>query len=579
MTNADIAAVFERIGAVLNLQGENPFRIRAYDRAAQTIASMSEELKTIHKKGGREALLEIPGIGQDLADKIEELLSTGRLEYLIELQKKVPAGLFDIMEIPGMGPKKTKFVWEAFKVTNIPELEALARSGKLLGIKSWGEKSVENILKGIAAKAARGGRSPLPVALSVAEQFRELLLATKLCQKIAIAGSVRRRKETIGDIDLLVSAREKDVQNIMDAFCTAEGVAEILAKGETKASVRLSNALQIDLRVVPLAVFGAALHYFTGSKEHNVHIRQMGIKKKRTISEWGVYEGTAGNKGILLASTTEEDVYKAVGLPFIEPELREDRGEIEAALRGELPVLINEKDLQGDLHMHSQFSDGSASMTDMAKAAKALGFAYIAITDHASAMGMVRGIKEGNINDYLERIEEARANVPGINILAGAEVDIEKDGSLYLPDSVLKKLDWVVVAVHGHFSMSEEAMTMRILKALDHPYVKLLAHPTSRLLQKRDPLRYDMDAVMKKAAEKGIALEMNASADRMDLNDQQARRAKELGVMLCINSDAHRPTGLDCRLGIMQARRGWLEKGNVLNTKTWKQLEAWLKRP
>jgi DNA polymerase (family 10) len=326
MTNAAIAAIFERIGAVLNLQGENPFRVRAYDRAAQTIASMSEELKTVFAKGGRDALLEIPGIGKDLGDKIEELLSTGKLVYLEELQKKVPAGLFDIMDISGMGPKKTKFVWEEFKVTDIPSLEKLATSGKLLGLKSWGEKSVQNILSGIEAKKKNGGRTALPVALAVAEQFKTMLEQSKLCDRIEIAGSVRRRKESIGDIDLLVAAKEKNVAKIMELFCTADGVAEVLAKGETKSSVRLQNALQIDVRVVPMDVFGAALHYFTGSKEHNVHVRQIGIRKGCTISEWGVYEGTAAKKGTLMASKTEEEVYAAVGLPYIPPELREDRG-------------------------------------------------------------------------------------------------------------------------------------------------------------------------------------------------------------------------------------------------------------
>jgi len=576
MTNADIAAVFERIGAVLNLQGENPFRIRAYDRAAQTIASMSEELKTVFAKGGRDALLEIPGIGKDLADKIEELLSTGKLAYLTELQKKVPKGLFDIMEIPGMGPKKTKFVWEEFKVTSIPELETLAKSGKLIGLKSWGEKSVQNILSGIAAKAKNGGRTALPVAMAIAEQMKERLVASKLCTKVEIAGSMRRRKETIGDIDFLVSG--KNVAKIMDVFCTGEGVAEILAKGETKSSVRLESGLQMDLRVVPEEVFGAALHYFTGSKEHNVHIRQIGIRKGLTISEWGVYEGTAEKKGKLMASKTEEDVYKAIGLAYVEPELREDRGEVELAQKGKLLSLITEKDLRGDLHMHSTFSDGAASMIDMAEAAKKLGHDYIAITDHGSAMGMVYGIKEDNIDAYLKKIEEARKAVPGIHILAGVEVDIEKDGSLYLSDSVLKKLDWVVAAVHGNFAMSEEDMTKRILTALENPYVRLFAHPTSRLLLKRDPIRYDMDAVMKKAAEKGIALEINASPDRMDLHDQHVRRAKEAGVTLCIDSDAHRPGGLDYRFGLIQARRGWIEKKDVLNTKTWAQFEKWLKR-
>lgn len=574
MTNAEIVDIFTRIGKVLDLQGENPFRIRAYDRAAQAIAAMGEELKSIYKNGGRDALLEIPGIGQDLASKIEELVTTGKLTYLEELQKKVPAGLFDIMDIPGMGPKKTKFVWETFKVKNIADLQKLADSGKLIGLKGWGEKSVQNIVSGIAAKQAHGGRTPLPVALAIAEQFKSLLEETGLCEKIEIAGSVRRRKESIGDVDVLVASKKSE--KIMEVFCAAENVAEILAKGKTKSSVRLENGLQVDVRVVERDVFGAALHYFTGSKEHNVHVRQMGIRKGLTISEYGVYQGTAEKKGKLMASKTEEDVYAAVGLPFIEPELREDRGEIELAEKGKLPTLITEDDLRGDLHMHSTFSDGSTTMTDMAQAAKDRGYEYIAITDHGSPMGMVRGVKKENIKEYLKNIEEARKNVPGIHILAGSEVDILEDGSLYLPDSILKQLDWVVISVHGNFKMSEDAMTKRILKAFENPYVRLFAHPTARLLLKRDPISYDMDTVMKAAAKKGIAMEINAAIDRLDLNDQLCKRAKELGVTLCIDSDAHHIRDLDRRFGVMQARRGWIEKGDVLNAGTWKQLEKWL---
>ncbi len=578
MTNTEIADTFETIAAVLNLQGENPFRIRAYDRAAQAINSMSEDLKTVLKKGGRDALLEIPGIGQDLATKIEEMITTGKLEYLEELQKKVPKGLFEIMQISGMGPKKTKFVWEEFKVTDIQGLEKLANSGKLIGLKGWGEKSVQNILSGIAAKNANGGRTALPKALLIAEGLKTLLEESKLCDKVEIAGSVRRRKESIGDVDLLVAAKEKNTAKIMELFCTADGVTEVLAKGATKSSVRLHGALQADLRVVPLEVFGAAWHYFTGSKEHNVHIRQIGIRKGLTISEWGVYEGTAEKKGKLLASKTEEDIYKAVDMAYVVPELREDRGEIELAMKGKLPTLITDSDLRGDLHMHSNFSDGSVTMTEMAKAAKKLGHEYIAFTDHASPMGMVYGIKEDNIKEYLKKVEEARKNVPGIQILAGSEVDILEDGSLYLPDAILKQLDWVVVSVHGNFKMSEDAMTKRIIKALKNPYVRLFAHPTSRLLLKREPIVYDMDAVMAAAKKQNVAMEINAAVDRLDLNDQLARRAKDMGVMLCIDSDAHHFKDLDRRFGVMQARRGWIEPKDVLNTKTWKEMEKWLKR-
>lgn len=576
MTNPEIVAVFEQIAKVLNLQGENPFRIRAYERAAQTIASMSEEMKDVYARGGKDALLEIPGVGEDLAMKIEEMVTTGKLKYLEEMMKKVPAGLFDIMQVPGMGPKKTQFVWKTFKVETIADLEKLAASGKLNDLKGWGEKSVQNIITGIAAKKTHGSRMALPAAFAIAELIAAELRATGLCSKLEIAGSMRRRKESIGDIDILVSSKKPE--KVMDVFCTLEEVEAITAKGETKSSVRLKSGLNADLRVVDENVFGAALLYFTGSKEHNVRVRQLGITKGFTLNEYGLHKGTAEKKGKLMASKTEEEIYKAIGLSYVEPELREDRGEVDLAKKNALPTLITVKDLKGDLHMHSTFSDGNASMIDMAKAAKKAGLQYIAITDHGSPMGMVYGIKEKNIKEYLKKIEDARKAVPGIHILAGSEVDILEDGSLYLPDSILKQLDWVVASVHGNFKLSPEDMTKRILRAIENPYVRLFAHPTSRLLLKREPIQYDMDAVMKAAVKHNVCMELNASIDRLDLNDVYLKRAKDLGVMICLDSDAHYAREFDYRFGITQARRGWLEKANVLNTRSFAELQKWMKK-
>lgn len=364
----------------------------------------------------------------------------------------------------------------------------------------------------------------------------------------------------------------------MDVFCSFELVDRVLAKGGTRASVHLSTGINMDLRVLEDASFGAALHYFTGSKEHNIALRRLGNELGLTISEYGVYKGTAEKKGKLVAAHTEEDIYKSVGLPYIPPELREDRGEMEAAKKAALPRLIEIKDLKGDLHMHTNFSDGNNTAIEMAKAAQKAGHSYIALTDHASPMGMVFGIKENNINEYLEKIEEARKAVKGIEIFAGAEVDILEDGSLYLPDSILKKLDWVIVSVHGNFNLSSDAMTKRIIKALKHPHVHAFAHPTSRLLLKRDPISYDTDAVFKVAAEHKVALEINASKDRLDLNDVLARKAKEMGCMIVIDSDAHHARELDYRFGITQARRAWLEKGNVLNTMSVAQVKKWMNK-
>lgn len=572
MTNSQIAQSLGTIASLLNLKGENPFKIRAYQRAAETIENMSEDIAGIAAKGEK-ALQEIPGIGIDLSLKIVELVTTGKLVYLDELKKEVPAGLLQITDIQGMGPKKTAFVWKTFKVENVDDLEKLAKSGKLDTQKGWGEKSVKNILEGIEALRAHSGRVAITVALPVAEQLKQLMQESGLCGQVEIAGSLRRRRETIGDIDILVTSDKPE--KVMDVFCGYELVERVLGKGPTKSSVYLKTGINADLRVVEEDAFGAALHYFTGSKDHNVHVRRLANAQGYTVNEYGVHEGTAEKKGKLRASKTEEEIYKLIGLPFIPPELREDRGEVQAAQEGKLPELITREDLKGDLHMHSTFSDGSSTMIEMARAAKELGHAYIAITDHASPMGMVRGIKEGNIDDYLALVEEARKAVKGIHILAGAEVDIMEDGSLYLPDAVLKKLDWVVASVHGHFNMPVPEMTARVLRAMEHPLVNVFAHPTSRLLLKRDPIEYDVDAVFKAAAKNDVAIEINASHGRLDVNDVLARRAKETGCTIVIDSDAHRTGELDYRFGITQARRAWLEKKDVLNTMPFKKVQEW----
>jgi DNA polymerase (family X) len=574
MTNADIAAAFALIGKILDLKGENVFRVRAYERAAQTILSLTEDLAEIHARGGKDALKDIPGIGEDLASKIEELVTTKKLKYMAELQKEVPPGVIALMEIPGLGPKKAKLVWQKFDVVDIPSLKTLLSSGKLEKEKGWGPKSVAKIVEGLADKESLGSRMPLHTALQLGESLKKMLAATKLCQRIELAGSLRRRKETIGDIDILVTA--ENAEKVMDAFCGFPNVRKVIGRGPTKVSVLLDNGIQSDLRVLTEDVFGAALHYFTGSKQHNVKLRGMANKIGVTISEYGVFKGTAEEKGKLIAGRTEEDVFRVVGLPYIPPELREDRGEIEAALGNALPPLIETSDIKGDLHMHSTFSDGEASMEDMARAAKERGLQYIAITDHASPMGMVRGIKPDNIDEYVKLVEKARKAVKGIHILAGAEVDILPDGSLYLPDKVLKKLDWVVVSIHGQFKQTREEMTARILRALENPHVNLFAHPTARLLLKRPGIDFDVGAVFSAAVKHGVALELNASVDRLDLDDVHCKRAKELGAKICIDGDAHHARDLDYEAGVAQARRGWLTKQDVVNAWGWGEFQAFL---
>lgn len=575
MTNAEIAAVFERIALVLDLKGgENPFRIRAYERAAMTIGNLSNDLRSIYRDGGLDALEEVPGIGKDLALKIEEMIKTGKLKYLDEARKGLPSGIFEILEIEGMGPKRTKFVWEKFKVGSIPDLQKLAESGKLTELKGWGEKSVQNIMRGIIQRSKVAGRIPLTKTEPLVLELIEALKATGLVQKIEAAGSFRRKRETIGDIDIL--ATSKDSEALMDAFTKLPQVESVTAKGPTKSTVFLTAGLDCDLRVVEKDVFGAALLYFTGSKDHNVHIRRIGIQKNLTLNEYGLYKGTAKDKGDLVAAETEEDVYKAVGLPWITPEIREDRGEVEAAQEGRLPVLIIESDIIGDLHCHSDFSDGSATMEEMADAARAKGLQYIAFADHSSPMGMVKGFgkSEEQFKDYLDRINAARKKVKGITILSATEVDILEDGLLYMPDDMLKQLDWVTASVHQHFHQSQEDVTARVIKALQNPYVCTLGHPTARMIGKREGIALDVEAALKEAKKQGKAVELNASFDRLDLNDVYVRRAKELGVMVTMGSDAHSPIGFDYRFGISQARRGWLEKHDVLNTMPWEEVRG-----
>lgn len=575
MTNAEASAAFQTIARILTLLEENPFKIRAYERVAASLES-AEDIGAIHARDGAEGFRAIPGVGQDLAAKLEEIVTTGKLAYLDEMKKKVPAGLFDVMEIPGMGPKKTAFLWKEFGVKDVAGVEKVVADGKLDGLKGWGDKSIENLKRGIEVKKQHSGRFRRDIALAEAERILAVLRKTKGCGRAEYAGSLRRGRETVGDIDVLACG--KDPEALIDAFLSVEGIADQLARGDTRAAIRLSSGLQCDLRVVPSESFGAAWHYFTGSKEHNVRLRQMGIDRGLTINEYGVHEGSAEKKGKLMASETEEDIYGAVGLPWIPPQLRENRGEFDAAEAKALPALVEEKDLKGDLHMHSTWSDGAATMADMAKAAKAAGLAYVAITDHASSMGMVKGTKDANVDEYVAAVRAVADAVPDIEVLAGAEVDIEKDGSLYLADETLEKLDWVTVSIHGHFGLGREEQTARLVKAVSHPLVHCLSHPTARELLRRDPVDADWDAVFAAAAEHGTAVEINASPHRLDLNDVLARKAKEKGVMVTIGSDAHGVAGLSKSHGVVTAQRAWLTKGDVLTCKPWKEFQKWLKR-
>lgn len=588
MTNIEIARVFQSIAEILAIQGENPFRIRAYERAAVTIEGLPQEVSDVYATDGTKGLREIPGIGEDLAAKIAELTDTGKLKFYEELKRKVPAGLLGVMAVEGMGPKRTKFVWEEFGVRSLRDLEKLCRSGNLAKVRGWGQQSVTNILQAIDMLRKFGERMPIGKALPLAESLVRTLERSKLCDRVEIAGSIRRRKETIGDIDLLVTSEQP--KRVMDLFCASPVVDRVIAKGPTKANVLLKAGIEADLRVFDPDVFGAALYYFTGSKAHNIHTRTIAIKDGLTISEYGVHRGTKERKGRLIACRTEEDVFRAIGLPYIPPEIREDTGEVEAAREDKLPTLIEEREIRGDLHSHSDFSDGSATMEEMIAAAKKAGLEYLAITDHASVMGMVRGIaaspqlpaasrndRKGSVSEYIRRVRAAARKVRGIHVLAGAEVDILADGSLYLSDEELKQLDWVIGSIHLNFKQSKEQATKRLLKAMDNPYLHCIGHPTTRLIGERAGMEFDWDVLFKHAKQRGIAFELNASWMRLDLDDVRCRQAKQIGVKVCINSDAHDPQGFEFCYGISQARRGWLEKSDVLNALPRETFKRWLR--
>lgn len=575
-TNHEISEAFFRIGELLSLSGANAFRVRAYNRAAETIEGLPKDLAAVYQAGGLFALKEIPGVGEDISLKIEEMLKTGKLAFMRDLEKQVPSGLLEILSIEGMGPERTRFVWQQFRVKDMKSFEKLLKLDKLLSAKGWGTRSVANITRAIEIHKGFGGRVALPIAWKLAQNMAAALKKSGLCHEVEVAGSVRRMKETVQDIDILVTTNKPT--KVADFFVELPEVDEVIGKGPTKTTVRLKGGLHADLRVLRPNEFGAGLYYFTGSKEHNVAVREAAVRDGITISEYGVYRGTKNKKVKLLAAETERKVFHALDMHYIEPELRENRGEVEAALKNKLPHLIKVSDIAGDLHSHSTYSDGVDTMLAMAQAAKDAGLKYLAITDHSSQMGMVKGIKDKTVGEYLKKIAAVREKISGIEILAGTEVDILEDGSLYLSDAALKKLDWVVASVHSNFRQIEEKMTKRIIKAINNPYVRMIGHPTTRLLGKRAPVVFDMASVCKAAKENGVALEVSASPFRLDLDDVHARQAKEAGVLLAISSDAHGVDQFDFTFGVGQARRGWLEKGDVINTMPWGEFQKFLKR-
>lgn len=568
--NADIAAIFEEIAELLEIQNENPFRIRAYRNAARQVEGMGVPVADMVAKG--EDLTELPGIGDDLAAKIQEIVATGQCKALEKLRKQVPPSITELLKIPGLGPKRVRALYDTLKVKSIDQLAKAAQAGKIRELEGFGAKTEQTILAALAAHVTGQKRFKLAIAGQYAEPLKKYLEKVPGVQQVVLAGSYRRFKETVGDIDILVTAT--GAGKVMDKFTSYDEVREVLAKGETRSTVILQCGLQVDVRVVDPECYGAALQYFTGSKEHNIEIRRLAQERKFKLSEYGVFRGEQR-----IAGETEESVYRAVDLPWIPPELRENRGEIEAARAGKLPKLVELKELRGDLHVHTKATDGHNTLSEMAAAARAHGFDYLAITEHSRRLTVAHGLDVKRLRQQMEAIDKLNANLKDITLLKGIEVDILDDGSLDLPDDVLGELDIVVGAVHSQFKLARAKQTTRILKAMDHPHFTILAHPSGRLIDQREPYDVDMLKIIRKARERGCFLELNAHPERLDLLDIHCQMAKEEGVLIAISSDAHSTQDFDnLYYGVGQARRGWLEKKDVLNSRSLKELRVLLKR-
>jgi DNA polymerase (family X) len=568
--NSDVSDIFNKVADLLEIEDDSPFRIRAYRNAARIIANLPQNVSD--RIESENDLAKLRGIGKDLAGKIKEIVETGSLAQLEELEGKTPSGLSQLMKLEGLGPKRVQALNRALGVTSLKDLEDAARQGKVKEVEGFGEKTEQMILEELEAYEGKEVRIKLMEAEQRAQPLVEYLKEGKGIKKVTVAGSYRRRKETVGDLDILVTCRKGS--KVMDRFVDYEDVKKVVSKGTTRATIVLRSGLHVDLRVVPQVSYGAALHYFTGSKAHNIAVRKLGVKKNLKINEYGVFKGDER-----IAGKTEKEVYDQVDLPYIEPELRENRGELEAAGKGRLPRLIGLDDLRGDLHAHTTETDGHATLEEMANAAKEYGHDYLAITNHSKKVTMAHGLDAGRLAEEIEEIDQLNGKLSDIVLLKGIEVDILEDGSLDLPDDILKELDVVVCSVHYQRRLSREKMTERVLRAMDNPYINIFAHPTGRLINARDPYDIDLERIIRGARERGCFLEINAHPDRLDLSDVHCKMAKDMGLKLAISTDAHSIADLNLmRYGIDQARRGWLEPDDVINTRDLKQLRKLLKR-
>ena len=571
MRNLQLAEIFDRIADMLEIKGENPFKVRAYRKVVLTLENLPEDIKRIYESG---RLRDIPGVGEGIAKKIEELLETGKLESYEELKKSLPVGLVEMLLVPDVGPKTAQLLYEKLGVKSIDELEKAARAGNVRSLEGMGEKTEENILRGIELLRRRTGRMLLGTAYQLSQSVIERLWKMDEVERISPAGSLRRMKETIGDIDILVTSPKP--KPVMDVFVSLPGVTQVLAHGDTKSSVIMEKQVQVDVRVVKNESFGAALQYFTGSKQHNIKLRELAGKKGLKINEYGVFSVKSGKS---IAGKEEEEVYARVGLPCMAPELREDRGEIEAALNGKLPELVEPGDIKGDLHVHSSWSDGVDTIPEIVESAKKMGYRYIAICDHSESLKVAGGLEKERKLAQVAEIRKLNKKMSDFCVLAGAEVDIKADGTLDYDDEVLEKLDIVVAAIHTGFKQDMETMTSRIIKAMQNKFVNVIAHPTGRLIQMREAYAVDMEKVIDAARAAGTMLELNSFPDRLDISDVHCREAKEKGVMVSLGTDCHNRVQLGVmRYGVGTARRGWLEKKDVINCLGLKDLMKLLRK-
>jgi len=560
MKNKDVAEILYEIANILDIKGEIFFKTRAYRMAAQKIEVLDEKIDDLVDQ---KRLTDIEGIGQAISKKITELVETGKLKYYEDLKKEIPQGVLDMLKISGLGPRKISALYKKLEIRNIEQLKSACKKGKLRNLDGFGEITEKNILRGIKMLEKTSGRALLNVAYEDGRKYIEFLEGCKEIKRLSLAGSLRRRKETIGDLDILASSEKPKI--VMDYFVDYENVKRVLLKGSTKTSVILNDDLQVDLRVVSDESFGAALQYFTGSKEHNVKMRSIAIKNGYKLNEYGLFEKDTEK---YIVGKDEEEIYKKLGLSFIPPELRENRGEIETALEKKLPKLVDYKDIKGDLHVHSNYSDGVEKIEDIAKKAKKMGYEYVGIADHSQSLRIARGLSENRVKKKIEEIKKLNKKIPGIHIFCGTECDIKTDGALDYSKKTLEMFDFVGIGIHTKFKMDKKEATNRIIKGMENNYSTFLAHPTCRIISHREPLDLDIEKILDKAEETNTYMEINSFPDRLDLNDIHTKMAKDRNVKIVINTDAHNLDQLDfIRYGVATARRGWLAKKDILNTK------------